>query len=98
MPDDVYIHRWAIHIGAFSNWLFSSYVIVTNLHFFERKLRFPRIITSLISPILFVLLIVGVGYFLGTQIAHFKDDLLLFNNNLRHSSTMYRILFMSILA
>lgn len=51
-------------------------------NFFERKLRFPRIITSLISPILFVLLIVGVGYFLGTQIAHFKDDLPAFQQQL----------------
>src|SRR5690606_18621960 len=43
--------------------------------FQERKLKFPRIVSSLISPILFVLGVLGIGYFIGTQIARFTDDI-----------------------
>ena len=44
-------------------------------NFMERKLRFPRIVTSLISPILFVIFISGIGYFFGSQVVKFADDL-----------------------
>ncbi len=44
-------------------------------NFQERKFKFPRIVSSLVSPILFVLFILGIFYFLGSQIVHFKDDL-----------------------
>lgn len=40
----------------------------------ENKLKFPRIVSSLVSPILFVFFVIGVFYLLGTQIVHFKDD------------------------
>lgn len=44
-------------------------------NFQERKLKFPRIVSSLISPILFVLGVLGIGYLIGTQIARFTDDI-----------------------
>lgn len=44
-------------------------------NFQERKLKFPRIISSLVSPILFVLGVLGIGYFIGTQVARFTDDI-----------------------
>lgn len=44
-------------------------------NFQERKLKFPRIISSLVSPILFVLGVLGIGYLIGTQIARFTDDI-----------------------
>lgn len=44
-------------------------------NFQERKLKFPRIVSSLVSPILFVLGVLGIGYFIGTQVARFTDDI-----------------------
>src|SRR5690606_9427908 len=46
------------------------------------KLRFPRIVACLVSPILFLILLSGVGYFLGTQVAQFKDDIPEFSNQI----------------
>jgi len=50
--------------------------------FQENKLRFPRIVACLVSPILFLILLSGVGYFLGTQVAQFKDDIPEFSNQI----------------
>lgn len=44
-------------------------------NFQERKLKFPRIVSSLISPILFSLAVIAVFYFIGTQMVQFTDDL-----------------------
>lgn len=44
-------------------------------NFMERRLKFPRILSSLVSPILFTLAVLGVFYFIGTQMAQFKEDL-----------------------
>ena len=44
-------------------------------NFQERKLKLPRIVSSLVSAILFSLAILGVFYFIGTQMAQFQDDL-----------------------
>lgn len=44
-------------------------------NFQERKLKLPRIVSSLVSAILFSLAIIGVFYFIGTQMAQFQDDL-----------------------
>lgn len=44
-------------------------------NFMERRLKFSRILSSLISPILFTLAVLGVFYFIGTQMAQFKEDL-----------------------
>jgi len=44
-------------------------------NFQERKLKFPRIVSSLISPILFSLAVIAVFYFIGTQMAQFTEDL-----------------------
>ncbi len=51
-----------------------SMLLLPVANFFERKLRFPRVLSSLISPILFVLAILSVLYLLGTQIVQFRDD------------------------
>lgn len=52
-----------------------SMLLLPLANFQERKLKFPRIISSLISPILFVLGVLGIGYLIGTQIARFTDDI-----------------------
>ena len=44
-------------------------------NFQERKLKFPRIVSSLVSPIIFVLAVLGIGYFIGTQVVKFADDI-----------------------
>jgi len=44
-------------------------------NFLERKLKFPRIVSSLVSPILFSLVVIAVFFFIGTQMAQFTDDL-----------------------
>ncbi|WLD23918.1 AI-2E family transporter [Flavobacterium dauae] len=44
-------------------------------NFLERKLKFPRIVSSLISPILFSLAVIAVFFFIGTQMAQFTEDL-----------------------
>lgn len=44
-------------------------------NFQERKLKFSRIASSLISAIVFSLVILGVFFLIGTQIAHFQQDL-----------------------
>lgn len=44
-------------------------------NFMERRMKFPRILSSLISPILFSLLVLGVFFFIGTQMAKFQEDL-----------------------
>lgn len=52
-----------------------SMLLLPLANFMERKLKFPRIATSLISPILFVLGVLGIGYLIGTQVAKFTDDI-----------------------
>ena len=52
-----------------------SMLLLPLANFQERKLKFPRIVSSLISPILFVLGVLGIGYLIGTQIARFTDDI-----------------------
>lgn len=52
-----------------------SMVLLPMANFFERKLRFPRILTSLLSPIIFVLGVLAIIYLLGTQIAQFQNEL-----------------------
>ncbi len=52
-----------------------SMLLLPLTRFQEKKLRFPRIVASLVSPILFVIMLLGVGLFLGTQVAHFEDDI-----------------------
>lgn len=44
-------------------------------NFMERKLHFPRILSSLISPILFSLVVLGVFFFIGTQMVKFQENL-----------------------
>lgn len=44
-------------------------------NFQEKKLKFPRIVSSLVSPILFSLAVTAVMYFIGTQMAQFTEDL-----------------------
>jgi len=59
--------------------LFMSFLIATLLlplsNFLEKKLRFPRIVSSLIAPIFFVFLLLIVFYLLGLQMVQFKNDL-----------------------
>src|SRR5690554_4316590 len=43
-------------------------------NFQERKLKFSRILSSLISAIVFSLIILGVFFLIGTQVAHFQED------------------------
>ena len=52
-----------------------SMLLLPFTRFQEKKLRFPRIVACLVSPILFVIMLLGVGLFLGTQVAHFEDDI-----------------------
>lgn len=56
-----------------------SFLIATLLlplsNFLEKKLRFPRIVSSLIAPIFFVFLLLIVFYLLGLQMVQFKNDL-----------------------
>lgn len=52
-----------------------SMLLLPLANFQERKLKFPRILSSLISPILFTLAVLGVFYFIGTQMAKFQEDL-----------------------
>lgn len=44
-------------------------------NFQERKLKFSRILSSLISAIVFSIIILGVFFLIGTQVAHFQQDL-----------------------
>lgn len=59
--------------------LFMSFLIATLLlplsNFLENKLRFPRIVSSLVSPIFFVSILLLVFYLLGLQMVQFKNDL-----------------------
>lgn len=43
-------------------------------NFQERKLKFSRIASSLISAIVFSLIILGVFFLIGTQVVHFQED------------------------
>src|SRR5690554_607968 len=43
-------------------------------NFQERRLKFPRIASSLISSIVFSLIILAVFFLIGTQVAHFQED------------------------
>ncbi|WP_277631749.1 AI-2E family transporter [Avrilella dinanensis] len=52
-----------------------SMLLLPVTRFQENKLRFPRIVACLVSPILFLGMVLGVGYFLGTQVVQFKDDI-----------------------
>lgn len=52
-----------------------SMLLLPLANFQERKLKFPRILSSLVSPILFSLAVLGVIYFIGTQMAQFTEDL-----------------------
>lgn len=53
-------------------------------NFQEKKLKFPRIVSSLISPILFTLAVLGVFYFIGTQMVQFQEDLPEFKAQMEH--------------
>ena len=44
-------------------------------NFQEKKLKFSRILSSLISAIVFSLAVLGVFFLIGTQVAHFQQDL-----------------------
>ncbi|MEG0917738.1 MAG: AI-2E family transporter [Myroides sp.] len=52
-----------------------SMLLLPLSNFQEKKLMFPRIVTSLVSPILFFLAVLAVMYFIGTQMAQFTEDL-----------------------
>lgn len=52
-----------------------SMLLLPMSNFMERKLRFPRIVSSLISPILFVLGVLVIGFLIGTQVAKFTEDI-----------------------
>lgn len=52
-----------------------SMLLLPLANFQERKLKFPRIVSSLVSPILFSLAVIAVFFFIGTQMAQFTDDL-----------------------
>lgn len=52
-----------------------SMLLLPFANFQERKLKFPRILSSLVSPILFSLAVLGVIFLIGTQMAHFQEDL-----------------------
>ena len=52
-----------------------SMLLLPLSNFQEKKLKFPRIVTSLVSPILFFLAVLAVMYFIGTQMAQFTEDL-----------------------
>lgn len=52
-----------------------SMLLLPVSNFQEKRLKFPRILSSLISPILFSLAVVAVMYFIGTQMARFTEDL-----------------------
>nr|WP_297308161.1 AI-2E family transporter [uncultured Flavobacterium sp.] len=43
--------------------------------FMERKLKFSRLITSFISPIVFSLFVLGIVFFIGKQIVSFTSDI-----------------------
>src|SRR5690554_7585657 len=43
-------------------------------NFQERRLKFPRIASSLIFSIVFSLIILAVFFLIGTQVAHFQED------------------------
>lgn len=44
-------------------------------NFQERKLKFSRILSSLLSAIVFSLIILGVFFLIGTQVVRFQEDL-----------------------
>lgn len=43
-------------------------------NFQERKLKFPRVLSSLLSAIVFSLIILGVFFIIGTQLVRFQED------------------------
>lgn len=44
-------------------------------NFQERKLKFPRVLSSLLSAIVFSLIILGVFFIIGTQLVRFQEDI-----------------------
>src|SRR5690606_8087504 len=52
-----------------------SMLLLPVTRFQENKLRFPRIVACLVSPILFLGMVLGVGYVLGTQVVQVKDEI-----------------------
>lgn len=52
-----------------------SMLLLPLANFQERRLKFPRILSSLVSPVLFTVAVLGVFYFIGTQMAQFQEDL-----------------------
>ncbi|WKW46100.1 AI-2E family transporter [Myroides sp. JBRI-B21084] len=52
-----------------------SMLLLPFANFQERKLKFPRILSSLIAPILFSLVVISVIFLIGTQMAQFTQDL-----------------------
>lgn len=52
-----------------------SMILLPFSSFQEKKLKFPRIVSSLLSPILFASCILAIGYIIGTQMAHFTRDI-----------------------
>lgn len=43
-------------------------------NFQERRLKFPRVLSSLLSAIVFSLIILGVFFIIGTQLVRFQED------------------------
>lgn len=52
-----------------------SMLLLPLSNFQEKKLKFPRILSSLLSAIMFSLAVLAVFYFIGTQMARFTEDL-----------------------
>lgn len=61
-------------------------------NFQERKLKFSRILSSLLSAIVFSIVVLGVFFLIGTQVAHFQQDLPEFKEqvlNLFHEAQVF---------
>ncbi|WP_372474322.1 AI-2E family transporter [Capnocytophaga sp. ARDL2] len=72
--------------------LLIALLLVPMTRFFEQKLRFPIIVSSLVSPILFTLGVLLVLFLIGTQMAKFREDWDLFQTqmvNLFHQTQNY---------
>lgn len=54
-------------------------------NFFERKLRFPRSLSSFTALILLVMFIIGIGYLIGSQISDLSKDWPLLQNQVADS-------------
>src|SRR5690554_6306103 len=50
--------------------------------FFRRKLRFPNVLASIVTVVLFVIFILGILTFISVQISNFSDDWETIENNI----------------